>query len=518
MLWPNSRDDAGSSQASEGVVAHELAHVARRDHYVAWFEMAVSVVLWWHPLAWWLKLRLRESRELACDALAVSVVPDRQAYANLLLQLSSASNDQWVAASALGVGDASRKSLERRLIMIFNERASGRVSLSSVMVLSLLAVLCVPGWSLSDDPQVADAVAPVEPKALEPPVTPDAPVPPKAPVTLDFKSAHVLDISGTAIDPANAEKLAAEAHQAQAEYLMRVASEAAVSDVQFFDTTTGQEKPGEQASWRYLTRALTSENKTLGQMNLDDGSTLTVELQTDGSLLVTAKNGDTARTMQVRVPQTAVPVVSDRLAVGYGFKTATTLDGKAVFVITDQTGAADGEVGDAQHADIDKLTPVIVDSNQELKMRDEALRKNESLRWQKRFHQLESQLETIPQDVDKTQPLGDATAQPDLQRELLTADIEEAEANLEEKKIKLEQIAPLAAKGAEISHQVQLLQLDVKKAEIELRRSQLRLKIHDRTQETHASNPVSLNSLQDFDFQMPQPQPQTIDVQAGLGK
>ena len=36
-----------------GVLAHELAHVRRRDHLVRWLEWLACVAFWWNPVAWW---------------------------------------------------------------------------------------------------------------------------------------------------------------------------------------------------------------------------------------------------------------------------------------------------------------------------------------------------------------------------------------------------------------------------------------------------------------------------------
>ena len=34
------------------VLAHELAHIKRRDHFVRWIEWLACVVAWWNPVVW----------------------------------------------------------------------------------------------------------------------------------------------------------------------------------------------------------------------------------------------------------------------------------------------------------------------------------------------------------------------------------------------------------------------------------------------------------------------------------
>lgn len=53
------------------IIAHELAHVRRRDHLVRWLEWLACTVFWWNPVAWWARRRLRAAGEMCCDALVV---------------------------------------------------------------------------------------------------------------------------------------------------------------------------------------------------------------------------------------------------------------------------------------------------------------------------------------------------------------------------------------------------------------------------------------------------------------
>lgn len=58
------------------LLAHELAHVRRLDWIWNLTQHCVESMLFYHPAMWWLSQRVREERELACDALAVQVCGD----------------------------------------------------------------------------------------------------------------------------------------------------------------------------------------------------------------------------------------------------------------------------------------------------------------------------------------------------------------------------------------------------------------------------------------------------------
>ena len=57
------------------MLAHELAHLKRRDHWVRWFEAVVLGFYWWDPIAWWARREMERTEEEACDAWVVSLLP-----------------------------------------------------------------------------------------------------------------------------------------------------------------------------------------------------------------------------------------------------------------------------------------------------------------------------------------------------------------------------------------------------------------------------------------------------------
>jgi beta-lactamase regulating signal transducer with metallopeptidase domain len=145
LVWPQQPLPTGT--APPAIIAHELAHVVRRDHWVAWLELAASVLWWWNPVFWMVRRNLRSTSEMACDALALSAFPDdRCAYAETLLELS-ASSTNGVPALVLGVGTGTPSSLERRMSMIVSTTASGKLSRTGILLAALLAFIALPGWS-----------------------------------------------------------------------------------------------------------------------------------------------------------------------------------------------------------------------------------------------------------------------------------------------------------------------------------------------------------------------------------
>ena len=68
----------------EAIIAHELAHVHRRDYWVGILQSLVEVIFFYHPAVWWISSVAREEREKCCDDLAVSLGGDPVVYAKAL--------------------------------------------------------------------------------------------------------------------------------------------------------------------------------------------------------------------------------------------------------------------------------------------------------------------------------------------------------------------------------------------------------------------------------------------------
>jgi beta-lactamase regulating signal transducer with metallopeptidase domain len=73
----------------EALLAHELAHIWRRDYLVNLLQSVAEAVLFYHPAVWWVSNQIRTERELCCDDLAVAACGDVLTYARALAELES---------------------------------------------------------------------------------------------------------------------------------------------------------------------------------------------------------------------------------------------------------------------------------------------------------------------------------------------------------------------------------------------------------------------------------------------
>lgn len=85
LLWPEGITERLTSAQIEAIIAHEMAHVRRRDNLRAALHMVVETLFWFHPLVWWLGTRMVEERERACDEEVLRLGNAPQVYAESIL-------------------------------------------------------------------------------------------------------------------------------------------------------------------------------------------------------------------------------------------------------------------------------------------------------------------------------------------------------------------------------------------------------------------------------------------------
>ncbi len=165
-----------------GILAHELAHLIRRDHWVVRLELLAEAAWWWNPLFWLVRRRLRDEADRACDARVVRALPGRRfAYAEALVEVCEHLSRPSIAPPALGVGgDGASRSLEARLTMILGGPIPPRPGPRAALAVATLAALALPTWTLGQSPEPPKAEATAKPEKTVPepaPTTPGAEAP-----------------------------------------------------------------------------------------------------------------------------------------------------------------------------------------------------------------------------------------------------------------------------------------------------------------------------------------------------
>jgi len=88
VIIPEQLLDVMEIRQWQWILAHEIAHIRRRDYLVRWLEWLGVILFWWNPVAWWAQRNLRATEEICCDALVLaSLNPKPRTYAKSLLSV-----------------------------------------------------------------------------------------------------------------------------------------------------------------------------------------------------------------------------------------------------------------------------------------------------------------------------------------------------------------------------------------------------------------------------------------------
>ena len=146
------------------VLAHELAHIRRRDVLSQLVARLACVIYWCHPLVWFANSRMRVEREFACDdaVLQMGEVPTQ--YATHLVEVAAALVHQR-KLHVHAVAMASGRTLEHRIRGIlkpYRNRSvvagrTGRMLLAATLAIVVVLSLISPSTSQDDRKTTSDA-------------------------------------------------------------------------------------------------------------------------------------------------------------------------------------------------------------------------------------------------------------------------------------------------------------------------------------------------------------------------
>jgi beta-lactamase regulating signal transducer with metallopeptidase domain len=100
ILLPSGSAAGLGDEQLRAVLAHELAHVKRRDYLTNLLQIGADALLFHHPAARWVSRRIRVEREYCCDDVAVGVSRDPRMYARALAALEDARGGCLLAVAA----------------------------------------------------------------------------------------------------------------------------------------------------------------------------------------------------------------------------------------------------------------------------------------------------------------------------------------------------------------------------------------------------------------------------------
>ena len=166
-------DTLAQPDGAEAILAHEAAHIARRDWPALVLSRLAATLFWFNPLVWLLEREVVQQAEEAADCEAAERV-EPVVYAETLLnwaQSNSMVPANSIAPSAQALGRRVKAILDRGI----RERPSGSAWTGIAMLLCI--AIATPVAAV----QLVAATPPAPPQPLEAPAAPEAPAAADAP-------------------------------------------------------------------------------------------------------------------------------------------------------------------------------------------------------------------------------------------------------------------------------------------------------------------------------------------------
>ncbi len=141
-----------SPRELDTVLVHELTHLRRGDAWIAWAQVLLCAVWWFHPVIWLTNRALRRVREDCCDdVILLSGVATESEYCDTLLRVardSSAGHHSDLLACHMAyrlhpLGNRIRRILDPHV------RRSLRMSVTATAALAIVACVALPGLGRS---------------------------------------------------------------------------------------------------------------------------------------------------------------------------------------------------------------------------------------------------------------------------------------------------------------------------------------------------------------------------------
>jgi beta-lactamase regulating signal transducer with metallopeptidase domain len=155
ILLPHDLAEWTTVEERNAMIAHELAHLARRDHFTNLFPLALNIIFFFHPMVRYACRQFCLEREMACDDRVIHYGADAATYAESLVKAAEHS-----IQGRLGGLPAhslhqpafftSKQALERRIEMILTTNRvrvltrQWRYLILPATLIALLAWLLVP--------------------------------------------------------------------------------------------------------------------------------------------------------------------------------------------------------------------------------------------------------------------------------------------------------------------------------------------------------------------------------------
>ncbi|MBK7609083.1 MAG: M56 family metallopeptidase [Saprospiraceae bacterium] len=144
ILLPVSLINQLSTEEAYAILAHELAHIIRKDYLQNILISMTEILFFFHPSVWWFSTTIKSLREQCCDDLALELGAEPMALSKALVQL-----EEHAPAPLFAMAFSHKKQLFYRIQRLFNMQTKNEYSISRTQAPMLICSLALI-WILSN--------------------------------------------------------------------------------------------------------------------------------------------------------------------------------------------------------------------------------------------------------------------------------------------------------------------------------------------------------------------------------
>jgi beta-lactamase regulating signal transducer with metallopeptidase domain len=143
VLLPISLMNQLSPDETYAILAHELAHIMRRDYLQNLLISLTEILFFFHPSVWWFASTIKSIREQCCDDIALSLGAERMALSKALITL-----EEQPGAPLFAMAFSHKNQLLHRIQRLFDIRSTNEFTMSRGQAPILICSLAIL-WLLS---------------------------------------------------------------------------------------------------------------------------------------------------------------------------------------------------------------------------------------------------------------------------------------------------------------------------------------------------------------------------------
>ncbi|MBN2520440.1 MAG: pentapeptide repeat-containing protein [Bacteroidales bacterium] len=145
ILLPISTFIGLTSEEIENIIAHELAHIYRKDYLFNIIQTIIEILFFYHPAIWWISSVIRSERENSCDDIAIELTGDSLNYAKALASMQ----EQVLKQESLVMAIATNKNqLFKRVKRLLNQPKM-RTNFTEGFIASCIVFISIIALSIS---------------------------------------------------------------------------------------------------------------------------------------------------------------------------------------------------------------------------------------------------------------------------------------------------------------------------------------------------------------------------------